>query len=176
MIQIFSTADKKISTKEIKKLHEIMRIAYEVTEEEIWGKNYTRLFIEDFSQLIEKGNMHIAYLNNEIVGSVHVYRKDENTYSFGLLSVDFSVGGKGIGSALISRAEEIAIKNNATSIKIEILRVKGVDVPHKIRLADYYRRLGYTHVGSEDCACIIPESKCKLLIAPSDFDFYSKKL
>lgn len=176
MLKIIPTSIKPLSDSEIKEVHEIMRIAYEVTEEEIWGPNYIRLFIEDFTQLVGEGNIYVAYLNHKIVGSVHVYPKDEQTYSFGLLSVDFNVGGQGIGTALINRVEKEAKKNGATQVKMEILRVKSKDIPHKLRLAQYYERLGYIYSHSEDCACIIPDWKYKLLVEPSNFDFYTKQL
>ena len=176
MLKIIPTSERPLSTEEIIQVHEIMRIAYEVTEEEIWGKNYIRLFIEDYTTLIESGNIFVAYLDDVIVGSIHMYSKDENTYTFSLLSSDFKYGGQGIGTALINRVEEEALKHNATQIKMEILRIKGKDIPHKIRLHTYYERLGYTYTHSEDCSCLIPDWKHKLLVHPSDFDFYCKKL
>lgn len=176
MLEIISTSEKQLSPSQIKEAHNILRIGYEETEREIWGNDYDRLFIEDFTKLVKSGNVFVAYLNHVIVGSVHVYAKNSNTYTFSLLSVDLSMGGKGIGTALINRAEEEAIKYGANQIKIEILRVKNVDIPHKLRLHEYYQRLGYIYTGSDDCSCLIPDWKCKLLIAPSDFDFYCKKL
>ena len=176
MLKILSTSEKQLTPLEISQAHEILRIAYEVTEVEIWGENYIRLFLKEFTELVLEGNIFVAYLNDVIVGSVHVYQKDVNTYKFSLLSVDLKFGGQGIGSALIKKAEEEAIKNNATQIKIEILRVKGVDLPHKIRLHNFYQRLGYTYTHSANSDCIIPDWKYKLLIKPSDFDFYTKEL
>jgi len=176
MLKITPTSEKQLTPQEISQAHEIMRVAYEITEEEIWGKNYIRLYLEDFTKLVEAGDIYVAYLNNVIVGSIHIYRKDETTYTFSLLSANLNLGGQGIGSALIKKAEEEALVNNATSIKIEILRVKGTDAPHKIRLHNYYERLGYKYTHSSDSSCIIPDWKYKTLLKPSDFDFYSKEL
>jgi len=176
MLKIISTSERPLSKEEIVIAHNILYVAYKVTEEEIWGKNYDRLFIEDYTKLVEEGTIFVAYLNGKIVGSVHAYVKDVDTYKFGLLSTDFSYGGQGIGTALIKRVEEEAIKNKATQIKIEILRVKDKEIPHKLRLANYYDRLGYKFTHAEDCSCIIPDWKYKLLVAPSNFDFYSKTL
>ena len=176
MLKIVSTSEKKLTLLEIKQAHELMRIAYEVTEVEIWGKNYVRLFIEEFTKLVKAGTIYVAYLDDVIVGSIHIYQKDETSYTFSLLSANLNLGGKGIGSALIKRAEEEALKNNASFVKIEILRVKGVDIHHKIRLHNYYERLGYKYTHSADSNCIIPDWKYKLLLKPSDFDFYTKKL
>jgi predicted N-acetyltransferase YhbS len=176
MIRIFSTIEKPLSVSEIKKVHGIMQKGYELTEEEVWGKNYVRLFLEDYSLLIEKGEIYVAYLSGVIVGCMHVYSRNLEAHAFSLLSVDFSYGGKGIGSKLIQRAELEALKCKATRMEIEILRVKDSEVPHKVKLAKYYERLGYQYVESKDCSCIIPDSKYKLLKAPSNFDFYVKEL
>lgn len=176
MLKIIPTSERSLSEQEIFQVHEIMRIAYEMTEEEIWGSNYIRLFIEEYTKLVEEGNIFVAYLNDVIVGSVHIYAKDKNTYTFSLLSTDFNFGGQGIGTALINRVEEEASKFNASHIKMEILRVKGLDVPHKLRLHNYYEKLGYKYTHSDDCSCIIPNWKYVLLKQPSNFDFYSKKL
>jgi GNAT superfamily N-acetyltransferase len=176
MLKIIPTSERPLSKEEIIRAHNILYVAYKNTEEEIWGKNYDRLFIEDFTKLIEEGDIYIAYWDDKIVGLVHLYAKDKETYKFGLLSTDFDYGGQGIGSALIKRAEEETIKNKAKQVKIEILRVKDREIPHKLRLANYYKRLGYQFTHTEDCSCIIPDWKYKLLIAPSSFDFYCKVL
>jgi GNAT superfamily N-acetyltransferase len=176
MLQIKSTYNTKLTEVEIKQLHEIIRIAYEKTEEEIWGKNYVRIFYEEFKALVNKGDFLVAFLNGEIVGGVQAYLRKEGVYSFSLLGVDFNHGGKGIGTALINEVEKEAESKGATQVDIEILRVRDVDVKHKLVLANYYERLGYRYTHSDDCSCIIPEWKYKLLVAPSDFDFYTKKL
>ncbi len=176
MLKIVSTKERQLSETEVKQLHHVMVKGYELTEEEIWGKNYVRLFLPDFKALIDKGNVYVAYLNDLIVGCIHVYKKNNDAYGFGLLSVDFNYAGRGIGTALIQKAEEIAIANHAKQMKIEILRVKDEDVHHKVILANYYKRLGYKYTHSKDCSCLIPEWKYKLLIKPSNFDFYVKDL
>ena len=176
MLEIIPTSEKQLSGLQIKETHDILKTAYEATEAEIWGKDYVRLFIEDFTELMAEGDIYVAYLDGVIVGSIHIYAKDKDTYKFSLLSVDFNVGGKGVGSALIKRAEEEAIKHGAKQIKIEILRVKDLDIPHKLRLHNYYIRLGYEYTHSENSNCLIPDWKFKLLLLPSDFDFYCKTL
>ena len=176
MLQIISTSIKPLNSVQTKQVHNIMQISYEKNEEEIWGENYVRLFEEDFEKLIKEGNIFVAYLNDIIVGSVHIYETSKGTYTFSLLSADFNYSGQGIGTALINTVEEEAIKNGATQIKIEILRVKNTNVPHKVRLHNYYLRLGYNYTHSEDCSCLIPDWKYKLLVEPSNFDFYVKKL
>jgi len=176
MLEILSTKERPLNQSEKKQLHQIMVKGYELTEEEIWGKNYVRLFYEEFVKLIDTGSIYVAFLDNQIVGCINVYKKDEQTYGFGLLAVDFNFSGQGIGTALINKAEEIAKNNGAKYMKIEILRVKNKEVPHKVVLANYYNSLSYKYTHSEDCSCLIPEWKYKLLVEPSNFDFYEKIL
>lgn len=176
MLKILSTKERKLTENEIKSLHQIMVKGYEITEEEIWGKNYVRLFLPEFKALIDIGNIYVAYFNNDIVGCIHLYKKDKDSFGFGLLSVHTKYWGKGIGQALINKVEIIAKQAGAKTMKIEILRVKNIDVPHKVVLANFYKKLGYKYTHSEDCACLIPEWKYKLLVKPSNFDFYTKKL
>jgi GNAT superfamily N-acetyltransferase len=176
MLEIKSTESHQLSVIEIEKLHGIITMAYANTEKEIWGDNYTRLFLPEYTELVEKGEIYVAFYNGEIAGGVHLYKGEGNAYTYSLLGVDFNLGGKGIGSALIQTVENEAKAKGGTVMKIEILRVKSLEVPHKVVLAKFYERLGYTYTGSDDCSCKIPDWKVKLLVAPSDFDFYSKPL
>ena len=70
MLKILSTKERKLTDNEIKSLHQIMVKGYEITEEEIWGKNYVRLFLPEFKALIDLGNIYVAYFNNTIVGCI----------------------------------------------------------------------------------------------------------
>jgi GNAT superfamily N-acetyltransferase len=158
-----------------KQLYEFLIIAYAVTEIEVWGPNYVRIEFEDYDQLIEKGEVLIAYFENVVVGGIHFSQRGESTYSFSLLCADFNKSGLGIGRALIEEVEKIAKDNGAVQIEIEILRPKGIEVPFKVRLKDWYQKLGYHYTWSENFALVRPE-KAKKLVTPSDFDHYLKKL
>jgi hypothetical protein len=48
-------------------------------------------------------------------------------------------------------------------------------VPFKVRLAQWYERLGFKYTHSENFAEVVPE-KGKNLVNPSDFDYYLKEL
>jgi len=176
MIEIKNANDDQFSPSDIQQLYDIVIKGYELTEAEIWGLNYVRIFPEDYDKLIAEGSVLVATMKNQVVGGVYFYKIDPNTYGFGLLATDFNFKSKGIGATLIEAVEMIAKNNGANAVTIEILRVKGVDVPSKLILAEYYERLGYHYTHSEDCSCKIHSEKYKRLIAPSDFDFYTKKI
>lgn len=178
MLLIESAKLDELSTDEISLVYEIMRNAYAVTEVEIWGENYIRISKEDFLDLFSKNEIFIARLNDEIVGCIHVYKVSNDTFSFGLLAVDFNKKGEGIGRALITAAEKHAKENGAKHMEIEILRASDILVPIKQVLHDWYQRLGYVFINSVSFLERKPDKieKSKMLIVPAVFDCYRKEL
>lgn len=160
---------------ERRQLHAILITAYALTEVEVWGENYERITFEDYNALMDKGEILVAIFNDEAVGGVHYYERRPGVYSFSLLCADFDKSGLGIGRALIDRVEEIALENGAKQIEIEILRPKGIEVPFKIRIRDWYLRQGFVYSHSQNFAEIRPE-RAKNLVNPSDFDYYQKQI
>lgn len=173
MLQIQSA--KLASHQQRMQLYDFLIIAYAVTEIEVWGPNYVRIEFEDYNLLIEKGEVLMAMYDGEVVGGIHFSRRGDVMYSFSLLCADFNKSGLGIGRALIEEVEKIAKSNGAEAIEIEILRPRGIEVPFKVRLNDWYEKLGYHYTSSENFALVRPE-KAKKLVTPSDFDHYLKKL
>ena len=175
MIKVQSAKAAVLSEEEKFKLYEIMRIAYALTEVEVWGENYVRLTFEEYKTLIEKDEILVAMHEDEIVGGVHYYQRSKHKFAFSLLSADFDKSGLGIGRALIEEVEKRAKNKNANYIEIEILRPRGIEVPFKVRIRDWYQRLGFVYKGSQDFTEVNPE-KGKNLVNPSDFDYYLKEL
>lgn len=160
---------------ERKKLYEILRIAYALTEIEVWGENYVRINFEDFNKLIEKDEIIAAWLNDEPVGSIHTYPRSADTWSFSLLSADFDKKGNGIGQALIDAAENRAKSRGGKYMQLEILRPRDMEVPFKLRLDAWYRKLGYQFTHAEDFSKVKP-IKANNLVNPCNFDYYKKSL
>ncbi len=163
------------TSEERRQLHAILITAYALTEVEVWGENYERITFEDYNLLMDKGEILVAIWNAVAVGGVHYYERRPGVYSFSLLCADFDKNGLGIGRALIDRVEQIALANGASHIEIEILRPKGIEVPFKIRIRDWYLRQGFCYTHSQNFASIFPE-RAKKLVNPSDFDYYMKSL
>ena len=178
MIKIQQAKQELLSSADINRLYEILIHAYAETEQSVWGENYVRIPKDEFITLISRGEVFYAQLNGLIVGSVYVYRKDESTFSFGLLSADFSMKGKGIGKALVDYAEEYAIKQGAKYMDLEILRPTSEEVPFKEVLKQWYTKLGYVYTLSGTFEELKPKKafKAKGLIQPCTFDCYQKVL
>ena len=178
MIKLEPAIFDNLSEEEISRTHEILRYAYAITEIEIWGENYSRVSIDEFKELIRRQEIILARIENIIIGSIHTFKLNTDTFSFGLLSVDFEQKGNGIGRMLISAAEQRAIDSGASFMDLEILKSRDTEVPIKKVLHDWYLRLGYVYTDTFSFIERKPDKqeKAKSLIAPAVFDCYRKRL
>ncbi|MGY8926168.1 MAG: GNAT family N-acetyltransferase, partial [Flavobacteriales bacterium] len=104
-------ADDSIFSAPFEKAYQILIDAYARSEMEIWGENYARISKEEYSSLIRNGEVYFAFLAEEVVGCIQVFRLNTSSYSFGLLAVDELENGLGIGRELIRTAEQLALTN-----------------------------------------------------------------
>jgi len=167
-----------LNTEQIDRAFELMIVAYGLTEVEIWGADYLRMSKEQFIEVIKSRGIIIAFLDDQLVGSISVYPLPNNKYGFGLLNADFSQSGKGIGASLVKAAERFAHENGAHSMVIEILRPKAFSIPVKEKLKSWYTTIGYGFIETFDFIDYKPYEleKSKDLVNPSVFDVYEKEL
>lgn len=163
---------------EIQRTYQLVLDAYAATEEEIWGKNYVRMPLDEYLEILKNGEVLIARENNRIVGTIYVHRLSETHFGFGLLASDFALRGQGIGRRLIQAAEDVARLNGASRMVLEILRPRDVELPFKTVLAAWYERLGYQKVKTMSFLDLKSEKveKAKQLKVPAVFDVYQKSL
>lgn len=178
MIEIKPCDITKLNQEQIDRLYDLMIYAYAQTEVEIWGENYSRMSKGEYISLLEGDNILIAWEDNQIVGSIYLYRISKGVFGFGLLNADFSESGKGIGRSLIAAAEKVAIERGANMMQLEILKARDVDVPVKNLLSKWYMAQGYTFIGTHDFLALKPDKveKAKTMVNPSVFDVYTKEL
>lgn len=175
MIKIVSSKSKTLPLQDRKRLYQILTIAYAETEKEIWGENYPRISFDDYNEIINKGEILVAYNEGLVVGGIHHYKATPNSYGFGMLCADFDKSGMGIGRTLIDSVEKIAVADNVMTVRIEILRPKSVELEFKTRISAWYQRMGYQYTHSQDFGDVDPK-KAIDLITPSCFDYYEKSL
>jgi predicted N-acetyltransferase YhbS len=85
----------------------------------------------------------LALDGSDIIGSVHIDRKDHGTSYLGLLSVDPRRQAIGLGKQLISAAERAAATHfGAHAIEMTVIK-------QRTELIDYYHRRGYSPTGEE---------------------------
>lgn len=175
MISVYSAKHKQLSAQEFEQLYQIIIKAYADTESEMWGKNYVRVSKIDFQNFINDDKVLVAFLDGSVVGGLRYYAADKDTWSFGLFGADFTKSRLGIGRALISEVETLAVAAGAKKIKIEILRPANFELPIKKILSEWYIKLGYQFVESRDFSTLKP-LESKGLICPCTFDYYLKQL
>jgi len=178
MISIEHAKIEGLTDDDLQRTFALLIYAYAETEKEIWGEGYSRLDLDEFIDLIKKGQIYIARYDEEIVGSIQVYRTQQSAFAFSLLNADFSRKGLGIGKKLIQAAEKHAVEHGAKSMNIEILRPNNAELPSKTMLHKWYENLGYSYVKSMEFLEMKPDKveKAKEFITPSRFDCYSKPL
>jgi predicted N-acetyltransferase YhbS len=144
----------------------IINAAYEVGEEGIWEASWTRTSSEDVARLIAAGEIAVARDGDTVVGSVRIRRLDEETAELGMLSVDPGAFGTGAGRALLAFAEQ---HHGTPFMQLELLVPRGAPHPRKVRLHEWYSRLGYEWIAQR--AFDEP-----LLAGPVDMRVYRKSL
>lgn len=162
----------------IQRFYDIMIHAYKVTEVEIWGEDYTRMSRQEFDAVIARDELIGVWIEGKPVGSIHTYQINDETFAFGLFSVDFDYKGRSIGRKLIAAAETKALAEGANFMELEILRPKFESLPQKQLLHDWYMRLGYQKYATLDFEVRKPDKahKAKDFVQPTVFDCYRKSL
>jgi predicted N-acetyltransferase YhbS len=144
----------------------IINGAYHAGEQGIWQAGWTRTDAEQVAELIAAGEIAVARDDERTIGSVRVTRLSPDTAELGMLSVDPEAFGTGAGRALLSFAER---HHGTPFMQLELLVPRGAPHPQKVRLHEWYSRLGYEWISQRD----FDEP---LLAGPVDMRTYRKSL
>ena len=99
---------------------------------------------------------------DRIAGSVYVTTHEEVGY-FGMLSIDPSRQGRGLGTRLIAEAENYCRRAGCTTMELEVVNLRT-------ELPPYYRRFGYVESGTR------PFTESERTSQPCHFIVMSKPL
>ena len=144
----------------------IVNAAYSAGEHDIWQPGWQRVSVERMRELVAAGEIVVAGDGETPVGCMRLQRLDDDAAMFGMLSVDPAAHGTGLGKALIAFAEHAF---DVPEMELELLIPRGAAHPKKVRLHDWYTRLGYRQIGRRPFD--EPE-----LIRPADLFVYRKRL
>lgn len=125
---------------ELKDADAIARLVNDAFRPERFFIDGDRTNPENVRELINKGKFLLAEERERIVGCVYVEPRGEHWY-LGLLSVDPSRQGGGLGSLLMTAAEEHARSAGALVMDLRIVNLRSA-------LPGFYRRLGYEETGT----------------------------
>ena len=82
-----------------------------------------------------------TYLSGNIIGCVSLLEKSNKIY-LGMLTVEPTIQGAGIGKKLMQASEDFARKLGKTHIEMTVISVRA-------ELIAYYERRGYQHTGEK---------------------------
>ena len=103
----------------------------------------TRTDPERMSEMMSKGTFLVAEkAAGTIVASVYTEMHGDRAY-FGMLAVDPSLQGTGLGRRMVTAAEEHCRNQGARFMDIAVLSLRP-------ELPPLYRKLGYVETGTED--------------------------
>lgn len=95
----------------------------------------------EIARLLETATFLLAEADGRLVGCVYVELRGDRGY-FGMLSVDPSHQGEGLGRRLVDAAEDRCRSRGCRLMEIHVVDVRE-------ELPPFYRRLGYVEAGEE---------------------------
>jgi GNAT superfamily N-acetyltransferase len=130
---------------------------YAVGEAGLWHEGSERLLPGEMAEMIAAGQIAVARLQHEIVGSVQIsLHENGRVGELGLLASDVEHRGIGVGRALVDYAEELNRSRGVESLQLQLLVPTAWEHPVKRFLLDWYSRRGYVVVARRPMAEVHP--------------------
>lgn len=117
----------------------VINSAFRVAEEFFCFED--RITLEEVERLFTTGKFLVAESDRLLGGCVYVELKDDGRSYLGLLSVDPSQQHSGLGSLLMTQAEEYCRAMGSRVMDILIVNIRT-------ELAPFYHRRGYVETGT----------------------------
>jgi predicted N-acetyltransferase YhbS len=152
----------QLRTGELRDADAVARLVNDAFRPERFFIDGERTNPENIRELMNKGKFLLAEDGETLVGCVYVEPRGERWY-LGLLSVDPLRQRSGLGSVLMTAAEDHVRSAGATVMDLRIINLR-------IELPGFYRRLGYEQSGTEPLPADAPVKQ------PCHFIQMSKKL
>ncbi|MFG1922415.1 GNAT family N-acetyltransferase [Cryptosporangium sp. NPDC048952] len=159
----------------VAQLTELINEVYADGEQGLWIPGQTRTTVGELTNFARAGELFVARLDDELVGSVRICRLDETTSEFGMLVASTKHRGLGVGRELVRFAEANARSAGDTRMQLEVLTPQDWTHPVKQFLVEWYTRIGYVNVRTDDFAPAYPHLS-PLLATPCDFRIFHKNL
>lgn len=147
---------------------------YEVAEAGLWVAGTRRTTPEEIAALIGVGELALATVGDELVGSAHVHPV-AGAWSVGMLVAAPERRGLGIGRELLRFGERVALEHDSTTAQVELLVPRSGAHPEKVRLAAWYDRAGYVVRRLADLGDSHPHL-APFLATPCDLEIRQKPL
>lgn len=183
----------------VNKLVHLVNKVYDETESELFKTGHQRTTESEVVQFIRDGLFAVASLPNganslettatelggrsyavinsidEIVGCVYVKTIPPKVGNLGMLALDSTYRGGGLGRHLVSFAEESCRRAGCNMMQLELLVPTTFEHALKVRMQAWYLRMGYQIVSLRDFADDYPMLAPELA-GPTDYKIFQKQL
>ena len=159
----------------ITRLSDLINVVYDDAESGMWKRKGVRTNPAEVERLLRAQALILAEIDRALVGSVNVNLMRDGVGEFGMLVVDLNHRGKGIGSALVDRAENWARDMACHTMRLELLTPRNWTHPSKEFLKKWYSRIGYKPQTTESFEILHPELVPELS-TECDFTVWRKSL
>lgn len=167
--------DAAADTHFVSEITHLINDVYAVAEEGLWVAGTQRTDPKEVAGIIAAGELVVAREDEKLVGVVRIQRLPGGHGEFGMLAADFAHRGKGVGRDLVAFAQEWAWSQGFTTMQLELLVPRTWTHPVKKFLQDWYTRIGYRVVRTDDFAAAYPALQPRLA-TPCDFLIFHKPL
>jgi GNAT superfamily N-acetyltransferase len=164
-----------LEASKINQLAVLINAVYDDAESGMWRRLGTRTTPGEVERLLRNQALILAELDGKLVGAVNVNLMNGGIGEFGMLVADPKHRGKGIGSALVARAEQWARDMACHTMRLELLTPRNWTHPSKEFLKQWYSRIGYTPQTTEPFEILHPELIPELA-TECDFTVWHKSL
>jgi GNAT superfamily N-acetyltransferase len=157
---------------------DLVNRVYADAEKGLWVEGAERTDPAEMTSVVREGQLVVARVDGRLAGAVRVQRLPSgggDVGEFGMLVAHPGHRGTGIGRDLVAFAEDLARQQGLDRMQLELLVPRTWTHPLKEFLRDWYTRIGYVEVRTEDFAAAHPTLR-PLLATPCDFVIYHKDL
>lgn len=148
---------------------------YAEAEKGLWAGDITRTTEAEMANLVDAGEIAVVRSGGRVVGAVRVQQLDDTTGEFGMLVTAPEERGTGLGRDLVSFAEDWARGRGLSRMQLELLVPRTWTHPVKDFLRNWYTRIGYHVVRTDDFGEAFPRL-APHLACPCDFLIFHKEL
>ncbi|KAK0764628.1 hypothetical protein N5P37_002094 [Trichoderma harzianum] len=174
----------------ISAITKLVNLVFIEAEVGIWNHGFVRTSDAEVADFIRKGQLAVAYLaspslaseedqgtpqKGQLVGCVYVKRASDSMCTLGMLTLDKTHQGLGLGREIFKFVEEYCLSLGCDTLGLDILVPTSYAHPLKTRMEAWYRRLGFQLVRLADFADDYP-ALAPLLAGPVDYRVFEKKL
>jgi GNAT superfamily N-acetyltransferase len=140
----------------VSRIASLVNEVYATTEEGLFGPNYRRTDDNEIRRFIRAAELALAWHDDDlptadsIIGCIRFFAVSPTTADFGVLACDPAHRGQRIGHRLVQFAEEQSRARGMKTMECQLLVSTEFDHAFKVRLEEWYTRLGYRMVRTEE--------------------------